>query len=145
MYSAFNEFKAQTLADTSKLQAGDIYMLSEFCGPKTAFIENDGTGHFVETSEVADALVLEQTLAELLSADVADYDWSEVYKTSDGKYAKYEGGKWRETTGSMTYDKTTKRWQVTGRVLNPTQCYEHLKYNGLNWYQGVNSVDDVRI
>lgn len=118
-------------------------MLSEFCGPKTAFIENDGTGHFVETSEVADALVLEQTLAELLSADVADYYWSEVYKTADGKYAKYEGGKWRETTGSMTYDKTTKRWQVTGRVLNPTQCYEHLKYNGLNWYQGVNSVDDM--
>lgn len=139
----FNEFKAQTLADTSKLQAGDIYMLSEFCGPKTAFIENDGTGHFVETSEVADALVIERTLAELLSADVKSYDWSEVYKTSDGKYAKYEGGKWKETTGSMTYDKTTKRWQVTGRVLNPTQCYEHLKYNGLNWYQGVNSVDDM--
>lgn len=139
----FNEFKAQTLANTSKLQAGDIYMLSEFCGPKTAFIENDGTGHFVETSEVADALVIERTLAELLSADVKSYDWSEVYKTSDGKYAKYEGGKWKETTGSMTYDKTTKRWQVTGRVLNPTQCYEHLKYNGLNWYQGVNSVDDM--
>lgn len=139
----FDKFKALTLADTQNLQAGEIYMLSEFCGPKTAFIENDGSGHFVETSEVADAVEIESTLAELLSANVADYDWSEVYKTSDGKYAKYEGGKWKETTGSMTYDKTTKRWQVTGRVLNPTQCYEHLKYNGLNWYQGVNSVDDM--
>lgn len=139
----FEEFKAQTLADTSKLDPGVIYMMSEFCGPKTAFIENDGTGHFVETGEVADAVQLEKTLAELIAADVAGYDRSEVYKTSDGKFAKYEGGKWKETTGSMTYDKATKRWQVVGRVLNPTQCYEHLKYNGLNWYQGVNSVDDM--
>lgn len=139
----FGEFKAQTLADTAALQPGVIYLLSEFCGPKTAFVENDGSGRFVETSEVADAVELDITLAELLAANVADYDWSEVYKTADGKFAKYEGGKWIDTTGSMTYDKTTKKWSVTGRVLNPTQCYEHLKYNGLNWYQGVNTVDDM--
>lgn len=139
----FSEFKAQVLADTSALQPGVIYMLSEFCGPKTTFIENDGSGRFVETTEVADAVELDITLAELLAAKVADYDWSEVYKTTDGKFAKYEGGKWIDTTGTMTYDKTTKKWSVAGRVLNPTQCYEHLKYNGLNWYQGVNSVDDM--
>ncbi len=139
----FSEFKAQTLADTSALHSGIVYMLSEFCGPKTAFVENDGSGHFVETGEVADAVEVEVPLNELLAANVADYDWSEVYKTSDGKFAKYEGGKWIDTTGSMTYDKTTKKWTVTGRVLNPTQCYEHLKYNGLNWYQGVNTVDDM--
>lgn len=139
----FSEFKAQVLADTSALQPGVIYMLSEFCGPKTAFIENDGSGRFVETTEVADAVELDITLAELLAVKVAEYDWSEVYKTTDGKFAKYEGGQWIDTTGSMTYDKTTKKWSVAGRVLNPTQCYEHLKYNGLNWYQGVNSVDDM--
>lgn len=139
----FSEFKAQTLADTSALQPGIIYMLSEFCGPKTAFIENDGSGHFVATGEVADAAEVDVSLNELLATNVADYDWSEVYKTNDGKFAKYEGGKWIDTTGSMTYDRTTKKWSVVGRVLNPTQCYEHLKYNGLNWYQGVNTVDDM--
>lgn len=43
----------------------------------------------------------------------------------------------------MTYDKATRKWTVTGRVLNPTTCYEYLKYDYLCWLKGVDSVDDM--
>ena len=43
----------------------------------------------------------------------------------------------------MTFNKQTKKWSVSGRVLNPVQNYELLKYDNLNWMQGVNSVDDI--
>ena len=136
-------FKTQTLADTSSLVASNIYMLSEWCGEKHYFLENDGSGSMTETAATADPETLDKTLAEVQAEDVAGYDWGTVYLTSDGKYVKYSGGKWKDTTGEMSYDANTKKWGVTGRVLNPVECYEYLKYNSLCWLQGVNSVDDL--
>lgn len=137
------DFKGEVLKDTSSLVAGNIYMLSEYCGPSTVFIENDGSGSMMETTAVADPTEIEKTLEDVKADNVGNYDWTVVYHTSDDKYVKYHGGNWIDTTGSMSYDKATKKWSVTGRVLNPTTCYEYLKYDYLCWLKGVNSVDDM--
>ena len=43
----------------------------------------------------------------------------------------------------MTFNNSTKKWSVSGRVVNPVECYELLKYDSLCWMQGVNSVSDM--
>lgn len=140
-----DDYKATVLADTSSLVPGTLYMLSEFCGPKYRFLENDGTGKMTETSSVSvdDEHVLDKTLAEVLADDVANYDWGTAYATSDGKFVQYKGGNWKDTTGSMTFDKATRKWSITGRVLNPVECYEYRQYQEFCWQQGVNTVDDM--
>ncbi len=137
------DYKAAVLKNTSELIASEMYMLSEYCGPDHVFLENDGSGAMTETTAVADATPVDKTLAEVLADNVDDYDWGTVYATSDGKYAKYAGGVWKDTTGTFTYDASTKKWTATGRVLNPTECYEYLKYDSFCWLQGVNSLDDM--
>lgn len=54
---------------------------------------------------------------------------------------RYKDGAWKDTTGNMTY--TNGKWVITGDVVNPVECYELLKYDALDWFQGVNSVDDM--
>lgn len=140
-----DDYKAQVLSDTSSLAPGTLYMLSEFCGPKTRFLENDGTGSMAEIGEVAvdGDHTLSKTLAEVQADDVNNYDWGEAYKTGDGKFVQYKGGKWKDTTGTMTFDTATQKWSITGRVLNPVECYEYRQYQEFCWQQGVNSVDDM--
>ena len=138
-------YKATVLSNTSVLVPGTLYMISEFCGPETRFIENDGTGSMVETAAVSDYTAVEKTAAELLADDVSNYDWATVYRTSDLRFFKYEGGVWRDTTGSMTYDQTTGKWVIVGRVLNPVECFEYRQYQEFCWQQGVNSVDDMLV
>ena len=138
-----NIFKVQTLAKSEELIASNIYMLSEYCGEKHIFLENDGTGTMQETTATADPTEVDKSLAEVLADDVNNYDWGTVYLTNDYKYVKYSGGKWKDTTGKMQYDTSTKKWGVTGRVLNPVECFEYLKYDSFCWLQGVNSVDDL--
>ena len=143
--TAIDDYKATVLSNTDTLVPGTLYMISEFCGPETRFIENDGTGTMTEIDAVAvdDDHTLAKTLAEVQADDVSNYDWGEAYKTSDGKYVQYKGGKWIDTTGSMTFDAATKKWSIVGRVLNPVECYEYRQYQEFCWQQGVNSVDDM--
>jgi len=136
-------YKATVLAGSASLIPGTLYMISEFCGPETRFIENDGTGAMTETDAVAEFVEVDKTGAEIAAGDVNDYDWATVYRSSDGKYYKYTGGTWRDTTGSMTYDSSTGKWVIVGRVLNPVECYEYRQYQEFCWQQGVNSVDDM--
>ena len=136
-------YKATVLAGSASLIPGTLYMISEFCGPETRFIENDGTGAMTETDAVAEFVEVDKTGAEIAADDVSDYDWSTVYRSTDGKYYKYTGGVWRDTTGSMTYDSSTGKWVIVGRVLNPVECYEYRQYQEFCWQQGVNSVDDM--
>lgn len=140
-----DDYKTTVLSNTDSLVPGTLYMLSEFCGPKTRFLENDGTGSMTEIDAVSvdEDHTLGKTLAEVQADDVKNYDWGEAYKTSDGKYVQYKGGQWKDTTGTMTYDSSTKKWSVVGRVLNPVECYEFRQYQELCWMQGVNSVDDM--
>lgn len=56
-------------------------------------------------------------------------------------FRRNESGGWDETTGSMTY--TGGRWRISGDVVNPVENYELRAYNYFDWFQGVNSVDDM--
>ena len=136
-------YKATVLSNTPTLIPGTLYMISEFCGPETRFVENDGTGSMTETGAVSEFVDADKTGAEIVADAVKDYDWATVYRSSDGKYYKYTGGVWRDTTGSMTYDSSTGKWVIVGRVLNPVECYEYRQYQEFCWQQGVNSVDDM--
>lgn len=136
-------YKATVLAGSASLIPGTLYMISEFCGPETRFIENDGTGAMTETDTVAEFVDVDKTGAEIAADSVSNYDWATVYRSSDGKYYKYTGGTWRDTTGSMTYDSSTGKWVIVGRVLNPVECYEYRQYQEFCWQQGVNSVEDM--
>lgn len=136
-------YKATVLAGSSTLVPGTLYMISEFCGPETRFIENDGTGKMTETDAVSEFVEVDKTGAEIAEDSVDNYDWATVYRSNDGKFYKYTGGTWRDTTGTMTYDKSTNRWTIVGRVLNPVECYEYRQYQEFCWQQGVNSVDDM--
>ena len=140
-----DDYKTTVLSNTDSLVPGTLYMLSEFCGPKTRFLENDGSGSMTEIDAVSvdEDHTLDKTLSEVQADDVKNYDWGEAYKTSDGKYVQYKGGKWKDTTGTMTYDSSTKKWSIVGRVLNPVECYEYRQYQEFCWQQGVNSVDDM--
>ena len=51
------------------------------------------------------------------------------------------GSAWTETTGTMQF--TGGRWRITGDVVNPVENYELRAYNALDWFQGVNTVDDM--
>ena len=136
-------YKATVLAGSASLIPGTLYMISEFCGPETRFIENDGTGAMTETDAVAEFVDVDKTGSEIAADSVSNYDWATVYRSSDGKYYKYTGGTWRDTTGSMTYDSSTGKWVIVGRVLNPVECYEYRQYQEFCWQQGVNSVEDM--
>lgn len=140
-----DDYKTTVLSNTDSLVPGTLYMLSEFCGPKTRFLENDGSGSMTEIDAVSvdEDHTLDKTLSEVQADDVKNYDWGEAYKTSDGKYVQYKGGKWKDTTGSMTFDTATQKWSIVGRVLNPVECYEYRQYQEFCWQQGVNSVDDM--
>ena len=138
-------FKAAVLADTSSLVAGNIYVLSEYCGPEHVVLENDGTGSMREVGAVDSPTEIEKTFAEVLAMDVSELAWDVVYLTLDGRYVQYQGGVWQDTTGTMTFDVATRKWSVTGRVVNPVENYEELKYDYLCWMQGVNSVEDMMV
>lgn len=136
-------FKAAVLADTSNLVAGNIYVLSEYCGPDHIVLENDGSGSMEVCGAVDNPTETELTLAEVQAASVDDFDWDKVYLTADNVFVQYQGGVWQDTTGDMTFNNSTKKWSVSGRVVNPVECYELLKYDSLCWMQGVNSVSDM--
>ena len=142
---SISSFKSEVLADTGKLVAGNIYVLSEWCGPNHVVLENDGTGSMHEVSAVDSPTLIDKMMSELKSMSVSDLEWNVVYLTNDGHYMQYQGGNWIDTTGMMTFDSATKKWSVTGRVVNPVECYELLKYDYLNWMQGCNSVDDLMV
>lgn len=54
---------------------------------------------------------------------------------------RYKNGSWTRSTGSMK--QVGGVWQVIGDVLNPVSGYELLQYAGMDWWQGVSSVEDM--
>ncbi len=64
------------------------------------------------------------------------------YCGSSYKVMKYEEGQWLEQTGSMVQNANGK-WTVTGSVMNPTDGFELLNYQGMDWFKGVGSVADM--
>ncbi len=54
---------------------------------------------------------------------------------------RYKNGSWTRSTGSMK--QVNGKWVVTGDVLNPVSGYELLQYAGMDWWQGVATVEDM--
>ena len=54
---------------------------------------------------------------------------------------RLEDGSWKETTGTMSF--VDGAWKVDGDFVNPVENYELLKYDALDWFQGVNTIDDM--
>lgn len=78
---------------------------------------------------------------------VAGLDTSKIYLLSlycgrDYRFMRYRDGVWTKSVGSMTQN-DDGTWSVIGDVLNPVDGFELLNYQGMCWWQGVGSVDDM--
>ena len=92
-----------------------------------------------------------ETLTEILtrfhaSEDAGNLDHTKVYAIMlrcgrDFKVMRYVGGAWTETTGSM--QQVNGKWTITGDVVNPVEGFELLQYEGMDWFMGVESEDDL--
>lgn len=64
-----------------------------------------------------------------------------LYCGQDYRFMSYERGEWTRQAGEMKQE--NGKWKITGKVLNPVSGYELLTYDGMNWWQGVGSVEDM--
>lgn len=64
-----------------------------------------------------------------------------LYCGSSYRIMRYQDGSWKKQSGSMKYE--NGKWNVTGDVLNPVEGFELLNYQGMDWFQGVGSVQDM--
>lgn len=64
-----------------------------------------------------------------------------LYCGRDYRFMRYVDGAWKDTTGSM-YQEGGK-WLIEGDVLNPVEGFELLVYQGMCWWRGVSSVEDM--
>lgn len=63
------------------------------------------------------------------------------YCGRDYRIMRYKEGAWQASAGSMK--QVNGKWKVTGDVKNPVCGFELLQYAGMDWWQGVSSVDDM--
>ena len=73
-------------------------------------------------------------------------DTSAVYVLSlycgrDYKVMRHNGTSWIEQAGSM--QQVNGKWEVQGDVVNPTDGFELLNYQGMDWFKGVSSIDEM--
>lgn len=104
-------------------------------------------GDFVEYFGTADE-TLAQTEARFKADPETNTDKAHgnVYLISqycgrDYAIYRYKNGAWTRSTGSMK--QVNGKWQVTGDVLNPVTGFELLQYAGMDWWQGVATVEDM--
>lgn len=92
-----------------------------------------------------DGETLAQTKSRFLATSGLDTASTYVltqYCGSSYKVMKHNGTSWVEQTGSMVQNANGK-WTVTGSVVNPTDGFELLNYQGMDWFKGVSSVADM--
>lgn len=63
------------------------------------------------------------------------------YCGSSYEVMRYKEGAWAEQNGSMK--QVDGRWVITGDVMNPVDGFELLSYEGMCWFRGVGSVEDM--
>ena len=88
---------------------------------------------------------LAQTKSRFLSTTGLDTSATymlSMYCGSSYKIMKHNGSQWVEQSGSMVQNANGK-WTVTGSVVNPTDGFELLNYQGMDWFKGVSSVADM--
>ena len=64
-----------------------------------------------------------------------------LYCGANYRFMRFIDEEWTATTGSMK--QVAGKWVVTGDVLNPVDGFELLNYQGMCWWQGVSSIDDM--
>lgn len=106
----------------------------EFFGKATF----DSDGHFAG----------QETLAEIEARFriTEGLDTSRLYLLSqycgrDYRFMRYSGGEWVQAPGSMK--QVNGKWVISGDVLNPVTGYELITYDGMDWFMGVGSIDDM--
>lgn len=117
----------------------------EFYGKSAAMLNADagleeGDAGYRTTDET-----LTETKARFLATSGLDTTATYIltqYCGSSYKVMKHVEGQWVEQTGSMVQNANGK-WTVTGSVLNPTDGFELLNYQGMDWFKGVASVSDL--
>ncbi len=101
-------------------------------------------GDFIEFFGT-DGETIAQTKSRFLSTgglDTSAIYVLSMYCGSSYKVMKHNGTQWVEQTGSMVQNANGK-WTVTGSVVNPTDGFELLNYQGMDWFKGVSSVADM--
>lgn len=98
------------------------------------FIEFFGT-----PTETLDAI--ETRFKQTAGLDTDSVYLLSLYCGSSYRIMRYQDGAWKKQSGSMKYE--NGKWIVTGDVLNPVEGFELLNYQGMDWFQGVGSVDDM--
>lgn len=102
-------------------------------------------GDFIEFFGSADES-LEQTEARFLSTEGLDTSMPYVISQYCGRdYAiyRYIGSQWVRSVGSMK--QVGGKWIITGDVLNPVSGFELLQYQGMCWWDGVTTVDEMMV
>ena len=101
-------------------------------------------GDFIEFYGLSNE-TLAQTKTRFLGTNGLDTEATYVltqYCGSSYKVMKHNGSQWVEQSGSMVQNANGK-WTVTGSVVNPTDGFELLNYQGMDWFKGVSSVADM--
>ena len=101
-------------------------------------------GDFIEFYGLSNE-TLAQTKTRFLATNGLDTEATYVltqYCGSSYKVMKHNGSQWVEQSGSMVQNANGK-WTVTGSVVNPTDGFELLNYQGMDWFKGVSSVADM--
>ena len=121
-------------------------------GEQTALGFKDTPGYNLGCLNYGDFIEYFGTQGETLAQTEArfkqdsDLDTGSVYLISqycgqDYAIYRYKDGAWKRSTGSMK--QVNGKWKVTGDVLNPVTGYELLQYAGMDWWQGVTTVEDM--
>ena len=101
-------------------------------------------GDFVEYIGTREETSIEQVARRFMSDTTTDK--SKLYLLSlycgeNYRFMAYEDGAWTPQSGEMK--QVDGKWVITGKVLNPVSGYELLTYDGLDWWQGVGSIDQM--
>ena len=113
------------------------------------FIEFYGKSAAMLVAEGQTGRTTDETLAEITTRFLAttglDTDATYVLSVWCGasyKVMKYVDNAWVAQSGSMVQNANGK-WTVSGSVVNPTDGFELLNYQGMDWFKGVSDVDDL--
>lgn len=121
-------------------------------GEQVALGFKDTPGYNLGCLNYGDFIEFFGNKGESLDATMARFKTTEGLDTSkpyllsqycgrDYRVMRYSGGEWARSNGSMK--QVGGKWVITGDVLNPVSGYELITYDGMDWFMGVGSVDDM--
>lgn len=108
------------------------------------FVEFFGRATFNADGKYQSQESLDEIMARFKATE--GLDTSKLYLLSqycgrDYRFMRYSGGEWSVAPGSM--QQVNGKWVIEGDVLNPVSGFELITYDGMDWFMGVNSIDDM--